>query len=376
LLKTVAAEWPGVVAKAIDFDPGLSPDEIAAHIVDELIAHDNHLEVGYPSGQRTIFRTVAATLNRTSEARLEPAADWVMLATGGARGITAEVVRSLAVPQMTIIMVGHTPLDPNEPSDTAGVHDVSQLREILTARKNGGARTPAQIERELQALRRQREIKRNLEHLQGAGVNCEYRAVDVKDATVFGALIEEIYARHGRLDAVLHGAGVIDDKLLADKSVDSFDHVFDTKVDSTYILERHLRPSSLKLLALFSSVAARWGNRGQSDYAAANEVMNRFASRMSQKFLNTRVVALNWGPWSGSGLASEPVNRQFRERGIIPIDPRTGCEFFMNEIRFGGMGDAEVIAGEGPWLSEADDAYDLGGILLGINELSENFWMM
>jgi hypothetical protein len=48
----------------------------------------------------------------------------------------------------------------------------------------------------------------------------------------------------------------------------------------------------------------------------------------------------------------------------------------MNEIRFGGMGDAEVIAGEGPWLSEADDAYDLGGILLGINELSENFWMM
>lgn len=375
LLKTLSEEWPGVTAKAIDFDPTLSPREIAGRLLEELVAADNQLEVGYPSGQRTVFRTIPAPLTSTdARSRLRPASDWVVLATGGGRGITAEVLRSFAVPRMRVILVGRTPLDQDEPSDTAGSIDISQLREILIARHNGKPLVPAQIERELQSLLRQRETKRNLAELGRAGVNVEYRAVDVRNATAFGALIEEIYERYGRLDAVLHGAGIIDDKLLEDKSVDSFDKVFDTKVDSLFILDRLLRPSSLKLLAFFSSVAARWGNRGQSDYAAANEVMNRFAWRLSHKHPTARVVAINWGPWAGAGLASAGVNRQFKERGLIPITAEEGCEFFMNEVTFGA--DVEVVAGEGPWLSEPIEHYDLGELLMGMNELSENFWMM
>ncbi len=134
-----------------------------------------------------------------------------------------------------------------------------------------------------------------------------------------------------------------------DKSAASFDRVFDTKVDSTFILSRYLRPDSLKLLVLFSSVAGRYGNRGQSDYAAANEVINRLAWQMDQSWPNTRVVAINWGPWDTTGMASEEVKRQLKNRGIIPINPRGGRQFFVDELRYGRKGETEVIAGEGLW---------------------------
>jgi NAD(P)-dependent dehydrogenase (short-subunit alcohol dehydrogenase family) len=87
-------------------------------------------------------------------------------------------------------------------------------------------------------------------------------SVDVRNEEEFGSLIEGIYARYGRLDAVIHGAGIIEDKLIADKTQASLDRVFDTKVDSTFILSRYLRPDSLKAIILFSSVAGSlWQSR-------------------------------------------------------------------------------------------------------------------
>jgi NAD(P)-dependent dehydrogenase (short-subunit alcohol dehydrogenase family) len=101
-------------------------------------------------------------------------------------------------------------------------------------------------------------------------------------------------------------------------------------------------------MMLFASTAGRFGNRGQSDYAAANEVMNRFAWRMKQEWPNVCVTSINWGPWLGSGMASELMNDSFRARGVQPIDPRAGVAFALREIA-SFSGDVEVIAGEGPW---------------------------
>ena len=78
---------------------------------------------------------------------------------------------------------------------------------------------------------------------------------------------------------------------------------------------------------------------------------------MDRKWQNTRVVAINWGPWDTAGMASDDVKRQFRERGIIPIPLDAGCQFFVEELRYGKKGETEVIAGEGPW--EASDQVSL-----------------
>lgn len=350
-LKTLVTEWAGVRAKAIDFDNSQSPTSIAEQIVKEVLS-GGRLEVGYPQGKRTIFQTVTANLARENQpAPLTPTRDWVVLVTGGARGITAEIVNDLAQAGLKLVITGRAAEPAAETPDTAGIEDITVLRRVLLqrARTQGLTPTPIQIERQLQALLRDRAIANNLQQFRQAGAQVEYVAVDVRNAEEFGAAINSIYTRYGRLDAVIHGAGIIEDKLIADKNFASLERVFDTKADSTFLLYRYLRPESLKLLVLFSSVAGRYGNRGQSDYAAANEVMNRFAWHMDRSWSNTRVVAINWGPWDTTGMASEEVKRQFRERGIIPIPLSAGRQFFIDELHYGRKGETEVVAGEGPW---------------------------
>ena len=84
--------------------------------------------------------------------------------------------------------------------------------------------------------------------------------------------------------------------------------VFDTKARAIFHLAQSLRPESLKFFVIFSSVAGWTGNRGQVDYVAGNEVLNRMALHLSARW-NRRVVAIDWGPWDkvGHGDAGDPA---------------------------------------------------------------------
>ncbi len=371
LLKTMMIEWPGVRAKAVDFDGDSSTPSIADRLLEELLSPDMDMEIGYPQGTRTIFEPAILLPSglQSGDGRkapeFAPAADWVVLSVGGARGITTEILNELLLPGMTLILLGRSPEPEAESSDTQALEDVAALRRyfLQTAAAQGEKVTPVQIEQKIQLLQRQREIRQNLQAFRDAGVTVQYHSVDVRNADQFGALLETLYEQFGRIDAVVQGAGIIKDKLIVDKTHDSFDQVFDTKVDSTYILSQHLRPDALKLMVLFASVAGRTGNRGQSDYATANEIINRFGWWMEDHWPHTRVMAINWGPWDVTGMASEEVNRQFRLRGVIPIPPASGRRFFSQELHYGRRGEVELVAGffEDPSQQSASGAADQSG---------------
>ncbi|MDT0497532.1 SDR family NAD(P)-dependent oxidoreductase [Algiphilus sp. W345] len=350
LIKCLRHEYPDGRFRLVDFD-GQTPLTIADYLADELLANDALPEVGYTGDARYATTTVDDALRENAFApRLSPAADWVVLATGGARGITAELLEEIARPGMRIVLVGRSPEPPAEDARYAAAADATALRQRLIedARASGQALKPVEFERQLSRLLAAREIRGNLLRLAACGAAVDYQACDVRDVQAFGALIDTVYDRYGRIDAVLHGAGVIEDKLLADKSVESFDRVFGTKIDSAWTLKHRLRPDSLKLLVFFSSVAGRYGNQGQSDYACANEVINRLAWQLSREWTEARVIAVNWGPWD-AGMASEGVKRQFRERGMAPIPLAGGRRYFINELAYGPKNEVEVVIGQGPW---------------------------
>jgi acyl transferase domain-containing protein/NAD(P)H-dependent flavin oxidoreductase YrpB (nitropropane dioxygenase family)/short-subunit dehydrogenase len=352
LVKVLALEWPGVRCRTVDVDPKAAPETVASWILQEMSLVEGEAEVGRAPGRRRLIRPVAAPLADVDGGDFALAEDSVVLVTGGARGITALVAQEMARRyRPTLVLVGRSPLPASEEDPaTAGIVSMPEVKAALLAdaRRRGGEVTPARIEAAYSQLRREREIRATLRAIEAAGSRVSYHALDVRDAEAVGAFLDELYRTRGRLDGVIHGAGVIEDKLIVDKAPESFDRVFDTKVDGAFALARHLHPEGLRFLAFFSSVAGRWGNRGQGDYGAANEVLNKLAIALDRRWPG-RVVAVNWGPWAGAGMASSEVQRQFADRGVALIRPEEGPLAFLLELERGGKGEVEVVLGAGPW---------------------------
>jgi len=348
--KTLALEFSGVLCKVVDLDATDPVLILQQKLIDELTSPDDTLQVGLPGDRRLTVVPQIAPVDGQSTRQIQR--DWVVLLTGGARGVTAEIARQLAERyQPTLILAGASPLPSgSEPADTAGITETPRLKAALTARLRASSTTvkPAAVEAALQRLLKDREIAETIENLRRTGAKVEYHSVDVRKEAAFGDLIDRIYQEHGRLDVVIHGAGIIEDKLIRDKTPESFDRVVHTKADSAFLLSRKLRPESLQCLLLMSSVTAAFGNRGQADYAAANGIMNGLAMILSAQW-PARVVAMNWGPWGSSGMVSEEVRQQFLSRGIqmIPLDG--GAQAALREIEAGPQADAVVAMGEGPW---------------------------
>ena len=350
MLNCVRDEYPQATLRAVDFN-GQTDETIASHLVDELLADDRSVEAGHTGDARYSVTTVEEALSETPFApNLQPAADWVVVATGGARGITAELLEEMVVPGITLVLLGRTPEPAPEVGAIASATDLASLKRVLIEqmRERGEMPKPVEIDRAVQKILTEREVRANLQRLRAKGATVGYFACDVRNEAAFGGVIDGIYAHYGRIDAVLHGAGVIEDKRIADKADDSFARVFNTKLDSSFILTQKLKPETLKLLVFFTSVAGRYGNRGQIDYAAANEACNRLAWTLSRRWPETRVIAANWGPWD-AGMASEGVKRQFRERGIEPIPVDGGRRYFLRELACGPKHEVELVIGKGPW---------------------------
>lgn len=352
LLKSLREEWPQLVVRALDLDPTQPKERQAEQLVAELRLPGGRIEVGYPAGVRTLFRTEPAPLDRTAPPRLTPSADWVVLATGGARGITATAIEALAETGVTLVLAGRSPEPGPEPAALAVLADEAALRThfIAEARAAGEQPRPVDIGRRVAAVLRERELRDNFRRLREQGARLDYRVADMRDPSQVADLLTGIYERYGRLDGVVHAAGIIEDRLLTDKDPESWERVFDTKVDSAFLLAAHLRPETLRFLVFFTSVAGRYGNSGQTDYAAANELLNRIAWALHRRWQGrVKVAAINWGPWAGSGMVSPEARRKFEALGVELVEPNAGRDLFLDEILRAPPDEVEVVAGLGPW---------------------------
>jgi hypothetical protein len=212
-------------------------------------------------------------------------------------------------------------------------------------RQGGRSVAPADLERAYQTVRCTREVCQTLDRLRSLGSTVEYAQADVRDLEHLGKVVSSWQRRFGDAVGLIHGAGLIRDKLIREKSLSSFERVLGTKLDGALNLVRLVRLEKLRFTVLFSSIAGRFGNRGQSDYAAANEVLNKLAIWLDHRTPG-RVVAPNWGPWSGIGMVSD-LEAHLGARGLGMISPEAGVAALMDELARGHKGDVEVIlAGE------------------------------
>jgi acyl transferase domain-containing protein/NAD(P)H-dependent flavin oxidoreductase YrpB (nitropropane dioxygenase family)/NAD(P)-dependent dehydrogenase (short-subunit alcohol dehydrogenase family)/acyl carrier protein len=332
LLKTLAKEL-GIATRAVGVE-GAAIAEIAAT---ELACDDAYREVAYVRGARKALHAVAVerpSHDRSgggNEPKLGPHS--VVLVTGGARGITAAIAISLAKRfGCRFELVGRSPLpEAVEDPELAHAHDLPSLRRAILARASGAGRpSMVEIERTATRILGDRAVRGTLKAIADAGASVRYHALDVRDERALGGLLDDLYREHGRIDGVVHGAGILEDKLFSEKTRDSFDRVFDTKVASARTIAAKLR-DDVSFVAFFGSVSGAFGNRGQVDYAAANDQLDKLALWLDAR-LSARVMSIDWGPWGGGGMVSAELADAYAQKGVGLIDPAEGVDAFLDEL--------------------------------------------
>jgi acyl transferase domain-containing protein/NAD(P)-dependent dehydrogenase (short-subunit alcohol dehydrogenase family) len=352
LFRAIGAEYPDRFARYVELDGTGPAGEIAARLVSELLAGGGEPAVTYAGDVRSRLDLVPAELRDGPEAG-PPADDTgaaqaaelgldsgsVVVLIGGARGITARFARELAaVSGCRMELIGRTTA-PGEPlpPDLEEAGDAVALRAALARQ---GLRAAAEIERTTRDILARREVAATLTELRELGSQVRYHCADAQDEEAVHQVIKLIHQEHGRIDGLVYGAGVIEDRLIADKDPESFARVFSTKVGGARAVLGALEElqHSPAFVVLFGSIAAAFGSRGQADYAAANDALEGVGADWAAR-TGGRCLTVHWGPWAPlgahPGMVTPELSRQYARLGIGMVEPRQGALSLLDELAWG-----------------------------------------
>ena len=289
-VKSLARERSTDAIRVLDIDP-LAGQAAAEWIVAEALSADRTTEVGF-DGRR---RWMAALETFEPNAATSPiSGEDVVLVTGGAGEIGSLVARAITsrMPKAVII---------------------------------AGRRAPTSA---IQAL---------VADLRKGGAAVEYVSTDVTDAQALRQALEPVVSKVGSVTVAVHVAGAIDDAPADRKTTEQLQSVMRVKTagaDSVIAACPQLRR-----LVYFSSWAGRFGNAGQTDYAAANATLDHHAVIGAP---GMKVLSVAWPPWSSTKMvASIPatVRAALASSGVTFLENDEGTALALQLIE----NDAEGI---------------------------------
>jgi NAD(P)-dependent dehydrogenase (short-subunit alcohol dehydrogenase family) len=273
--------------------------------------------------------------------------DSVFLVSGGAKGVTAHCVIRLAKEfKAKFILLGRSSFDSNEAEWAAGINDEAELKKAAMQAliASGDKPTPVKVTQFVRPVLANREIAETLDAIKAAGGQAQYVSADVTNSESVLAAVKPCISQFGEITGLIHGAGVLADKFIEQKTLDDFNAVYRTKMDGFMSMLACVDQDKVEHVVMFSSAAGFYGNPGQSDYSIANDILNKTAYRFKALHPKAQVLSFNWGPWDG-GMVTPELKRMFAQRGvyIIPLD--AGAELMMKELSASDNRSPQILVG-------------------------------
>ncbi|SLM29157.1 putative 3-hydroxydecanoyl-(acyl-carrier-protein) dehydratase [Desulfamplus magnetovallimortis] len=425
LAKTAALEWKGVVCKSIDMpfsvkhavadaDIAVSlmrmPGEVEIGLIEnicifpELVTShlplSDHIESHTHFSQNSLTKkttpgesesqkaanheappAASSSLNHLSQYKnnhIPLSSEDVVVITGGAKGVTAQCAVEIAEAfSPVIILIGRSPLPAPEPEWMRNLNSEKEIKSAIIANLfiDSAMPSPMKLQEKFDSLVSAREIEKTLNKIKSAGSKVKYYSSDIRQPESVKKTFKAVREEFGNINMIIHGAGVLKDKLIIDKTEEQFKSVFETKVEGMKNLLQFTHNDPIKYVVFFSSVAARTGNRGQVDYAMANEILNKTAQFYSKNPIKNRkikndtdhnisqcrFISINWGPWEG-GMVTAQLQKEFIQQGIELIPLKEGAKYLVDELKESAWNDVEIVTGgslasHNPQLSSLEKSY-------------------
>ena len=345
ITKSYAFERPDLRCRALDLHPEyvLDEHEAAKRIEDDVFGLAGEVEVALDRDGRR-WALVAFAEDVVDEVKPLTGKD-TWLVSGGGSGVTAASIIGVAGASLNagahFELLGRSNLIETTSSwidwsEDQLEQEKNALRERLIGASESGKVTMVEWNNAWQKFTRSRDVYLTLDAIEQTGNHATYHSVDVMDQSA----LQELGSSLGRpITGVVHGAGLEDSKLVADKGYEVFDRVVRVKVDGWRALLSAVVASGREVpefACCFTSVAGRFGNGGQTDYAAANSVLDAEMARLTAT-TDCRAVAIGWTGWRDVGMATRgSIEAVFEAAGIETLAVQDGVSIFVAEALQGG----------------------------------------
>ena len=339
LAKAIRRELPQLRVQTLAFDAKASAAAVAEKTIAELQRGDAAPELRFEDSKRLAVRLTAEP---AGPAKLRLDVKSVVVVTGGGQGLGAECAKEIARRwKPKLFVLGRTALGKDAAKwATMSAAELKTLKSDLWDTLKGDKKiraTPKLLEGEFSKVTKAVELQRNLETMRSAGAAVTYLACDLADTKAVAAAAKAI----GAPDLVLHAAGLEESKLLADKTPERFDVIFKAKAHGAFYLLQSLKAKKGQRWVMFSSVSGRFGNVGQTDYAAASEFLSGLSGWLRNE--GTDAVTIDLTAIAEIGMATRGGVEQFlKSQGVDFMPPKTAVGLILDEA-VGPMKDNEVV---------------------------------
>jgi acyl transferase domain-containing protein len=291
IARVVPLESPGITVRHIDIAGSVRAHELAAEICREPVQRF----VALRSGRRWIQEYEPTAMPASAPEALRDRG--VYLVTGGLGGLGITLAEDLARRvRARLVLVARSLLPARDDWDRhLTIHGTSE-----------------RMGRAITAIRR----------MEAAGAEVLVVGADVTEPEDMQRVRERALATFGRIDGIIHAAGVAGGGMAEVKERPVAESVMAPKVAGTLVLRQVFGDLPLDFVSLFSSVTAVAGGFGQVDYCAANNFLDSYAR--SPHGWPTEVTSVNWGGWIEVGMAAEvsaPAGFRALQRGdhVAPV---------------------------------------------------------
>jgi acyl transferase domain-containing protein/acyl carrier protein len=350
--KALSRERPQAHVKAVDFGSGSDATSLAEILLAETLRDPGAVEIGYADD----LRWSVALIEQVAEhdQGREPDRETVFMVTGAAGSIVSAIICDLAaVTGGTFHLLDLVPApDPADLDLSRSSTDRDGLKDELAGRirERGERPTPKLVERELARIERARAALDAIDAIERSGGKAHWHQVDLTDAEQVSGAVAAVVQASGRIDVLLHCAGVEISHFLTDKRQREYDLVFDVKAHGWLNILAALedvgpvQETGPDCAIVFSSIAGRFGNGGQTDYSAANDLLCKSVSNM-RRAGSTRGVAIDWTAWGEIGMASRgSIPKLMEAAGIGMLPTSVGVPVVHRELAASGPGREVVVA--------------------------------
>jgi acetoacetyl-CoA reductase len=182
--------------------------------------------------------------------------------------------------------------------------------------------------------------------------------LDVTDDAACGAMMAGLLADHGRIDVLVNNAGITRDRSLRKMSLDDWNIVLRTNLDSVFHMSRRvLAPMTAQCwgrIVNISSVNANAGAFGQANYAAAKAGMHGFTKALALETARSGITVNTVSPGYLRTKMVEAVPQELMKTKILP------------QIPMGRLGEPGEVAALVAYLA-SDEAGFVTGADIAIN---------